>query len=132
MNVIVICGDHKRNNCIIEYLKKIKYVNILKIFLLNRDNIIPSTPDQLNSNLKKLWNLHFEKREEAENKRFKFVLHENIEEKKIINIKNLNEILKYQKDINNINGTQEVFDHRAKMCTLAAKGKWSENLENSQ
>ncbi len=103
MNVIVICGDHKRNNCIIEYLKKIKYVNILKIFVLKRDNIIPPTPDQLNSNLKKLWNLHFEKREEAENKRFKFVLNENFEEKKIINIKNLNEILKYQTDINNLN-----------------------------
>ena len=37
----------------------------------------------------------------------------------------------WSKDINNINGTQEVFDHRAKMCTLAAQGKWSENLENS-
>ena len=38
----------------------------------------------------------------------------------------------WSKDINNIIGTQEIFDHRAKMCTLAAKGKWSENLENSQ
>ena len=37
----------------------------------------------------------------------------------------------WSKDINNINGTQEIFDHRAKMCTLAAQGKWSENLENS-
>ena len=35
------------------------------------------------------------------------------------------------KDINNIIGTQEIFDHRAKMCTLAAQGKWSHNLENS-
>ena len=35
----------------------------------------------------------------------------------------------WSKDINNINGTQEIFDHRAKMCTLAAQGKWSENLE---
>ena len=34
MNVIVICGDHKRNNCIIEHLKKIKYVNISKILSL--------------------------------------------------------------------------------------------------
>jgi len=25
-----------------------------------------------------------------------------------------------------------VFDHRAKMCTLAAQGKWSESLENSK
>ena len=38
----------------------------------------------------------------------------------------------WSKDINNIKGTQEVFDHRAKMCTLAARGKWSESLENSK
>ena len=37
----------------------------------------------------------------------------------------------WSKDINNINGTQEGFDHRAKMCTLAAQGKWSKNLEKS-
>ena len=36
----------------------------------------------------------------------------------------------WSKDINNIKGTQELFDHRAKMCTLAAQGKWSESLEN--
>ncbi len=38
----------------------------------------------------------------------------------------------WSKDINNVKGTQEVFDHRAKMCTLAAQGKWSESLENSK
>ena len=37
----------------------------------------------------------------------------------------------WSNDTNNIIGTQEIFDHRAKMCTLAAQGKWSENLENS-
>ncbi len=37
----------------------------------------------------------------------------------------------WSKDVNNIRGTQEIFDHRVKMCTLAAQGKWSENLENS-
>ncbi len=36
----------------------------------------------------------------------------------------------WSKDTNDIVGTQEVFDHRAKMCTLAAQGKWSESLEN--
>ncbi|MFL2886683.1 MAG: class I fructose-bisphosphate aldolase [Candidatus Pelagibacter sp.] len=36
----------------------------------------------------------------------------------------------WSKDINNINGTQELFNHRAKMCSLAAKGKWSKELEN--
>ena len=38
----------------------------------------------------------------------------------------------WSKDIKNIIGTQKIFDHRAKMCTLAAQGKWSENLEISQ
>ena len=37
----------------------------------------------------------------------------------------------WSKDINNIVETQQIFNHRAKMCTLAAKGKWLENLENS-
>ena len=38
----------------------------------------------------------------------------------------------WSKDINNIIETQQIFDHRAKMCTLAAQGKWSENLEKSK
>ncbi len=38
----------------------------------------------------------------------------------------------WSKDIKNIIGTQKIFDHRAKMCTLAAQGKWSENLENKK
>ena len=38
----------------------------------------------------------------------------------------------WSRDINNIDGTQEIFDHRAKMCTLAAQGKWSKNLEESK
>ena len=35
----------------------------------------------------------------------------------------------WSKDINNIQGTQKIFNHRAKMCTLAAQGKWSADLE---
>ena len=35
----------------------------------------------------------------------------------------------WSKDINNIDGTQKVFNHRANMCTLAAQGKWSTELE---
>jgi fructose-bisphosphate aldolase class I len=35
----------------------------------------------------------------------------------------------WSKDINNIKGTQDVFNHRANMCTLAAQGKWSAELE---
>ncbi len=36
----------------------------------------------------------------------------------------------WSKNIEDIQGTQKVFDHRAKMCTLAAQGKWSKELEN--
>ena len=36
----------------------------------------------------------------------------------------------WSKDINNIRGTQELFNHRAKMCSLAAQGKWSKDIEN--
>ena len=36
----------------------------------------------------------------------------------------------WSKDIKNIKGTQDIFNHRAKMCSLAAKGKWSKELEN--
>jgi fructose-bisphosphate aldolase, class I len=35
----------------------------------------------------------------------------------------------WSKDIKNINGTQKIFNHRANMCTLAAQGKWSAELE---
>ena len=35
----------------------------------------------------------------------------------------------WAKDIQNIDGTQKVFNHRAKMNTLAAQGKWSKDLE---
>ena len=36
----------------------------------------------------------------------------------------------WSKDINDIEGTQKIFNHRAKMNTLAAQGKWSKELEN--
>ena len=36
----------------------------------------------------------------------------------------------WSKDIKNIEGTQQVFNHRAKMNTLAAQGKWSIEIEN--
>ena len=40
--------------------------------------------------------------------------------------------LKYwSKDIKDTKGTQKVFEHRAKMCSLASKGKWSEELEKN-
>ena len=35
----------------------------------------------------------------------------------------------WSKNIENIEGTQKIFNHRAKMNTLAAQGKWSKDLE---
>jgi len=36
----------------------------------------------------------------------------------------------WSKDIKNIKGTQKIFNHRANMCSLAAQGKWSKELED--
>ena len=36
----------------------------------------------------------------------------------------------WSKNIQDIKGTQKVFNHRAKMNTLAAQGKWSKEIEN--
>mgnify|MGYP001225920824 CR=1 FL=1 len=36
----------------------------------------------------------------------------------------------WSKNIKDLKGTQNVFNHRAKMCTLAAQGIWSIDLEN--
>ena len=36
----------------------------------------------------------------------------------------------WSKDIKNIKGTQNIFNHRANMCRLAAQGNWSKKLEN--
>ena len=40
--------------------------------------------------------------------------------------------LKYwSKNQDDIDGTQKIFNHRAKMCTLAAKGEWKRELEKN-
>ena len=36
----------------------------------------------------------------------------------------------WSKDTRNVQATQNIFNHRAKMCSLAALGKWSKELEN--
>jgi len=35
----------------------------------------------------------------------------------------------WSKDLNNIKGTQKIFNHRAKMCSLASKGEWTEQID---
>ena len=36
----------------------------------------------------------------------------------------------WSNNVKNVEATQNIFNHRAKMCTLAAQGKWSKELEN--
>ena len=36
----------------------------------------------------------------------------------------------WSKDIKDISGTQNIFNHRAKMCSMAAQGIWTEEIEN--
>ena len=36
----------------------------------------------------------------------------------------------WAKNLKNIKGTQEIFNHRAKMCSLASKGQWTEKVDN--
>ena len=38
-------------------------------------------------------------------------------------------LIHWSKNTSDINGTQRIFDHRANMCSLAARGKWTEQLE---
>ena len=37
----------------------------------------------------------------------------------------------WSKNLDDIEGTQKVFNHRANMCSLASKGKWSEQIEKN-
>ena len=37
----------------------------------------------------------------------------------------------WSKNIEDTRGTQKIFNHRAKMCSLAAQGKWSKELEKN-
>ena len=37
----------------------------------------------------------------------------------------------WSKNLNDIDGTQKVFNHRANMCSLASQGKWTEQVEKN-
>ena len=82
MNLLIICGDHKRNQASIEYIKKIKYINIVKIFLFKRDNDLPKPPKRLNKKIKLLWRLHFKKEKFLRIKILNFLLIKILKKKK--------------------------------------------------
>ena len=35
------------------------------------------------------------------------------------------------KNLDDIEGTQKIFNHRANMCSLASQGKWTEQVEKN-
>ena len=94
MRVIVICGDHPRNCYLVKKLLEIKRVDLLKVILFKRENLNPEPPNDLSTELKDLWNLHFEKRNIAENKYFNFHLEDFYDQKNIIKIKNIDDLKK--------------------------------------
>lgn len=67
MKVLFIIKNHPRNlQLCIQFIKKIKNVNI-ELILMPGDNLLPTPPDFLSLQLKKLWKLHFSKRYDFEN-----------------------------------------------------------------
>ena len=95
MNIIIICTDHKRNQIALEYFSKISFVKIIKIYVVKKkEPEIPKAPKKLRTKLKKLWKLHFYKRFEAENRRFKFTIKENFNQEKVEFINDLKKIFK--------------------------------------
>ena len=92
MKALAICGDHPRNCYLVKKLLEIKKIELLRVILFKRDKLMPTAPNELSEDLKKLWSLHFEKRDGAENKRFNFRLEDIYDSNKIIKINNTNDL----------------------------------------
>jgi folate-dependent phosphoribosylglycinamide formyltransferase PurN len=66
MRVLFIVKNHPRNIQIcLEFVKKIKNIKT-ELILMPGDSLLPSPPEYLSLNLKKLWKLHFSKRYDFE------------------------------------------------------------------
>ena len=62
----MIVGSHLRNLMLLKQLAKIKNANIIHLFLFKKERLIPKPSKNLKDNLKKLWNIHLNKRYSAE------------------------------------------------------------------
>ena len=62
MKTIVIVGDHSRNLCLLKKIYENKKLNIDGLILFKRENLLPKANKKFSDEIKKLWNLHFEKR----------------------------------------------------------------------
>ena len=122
MNCLIICGDHPRNYFFVKNLLQIEYLKISNVILYKRESISPSPPSNLRSNLKKLWSIHFEKRNFCENKMFNYNLRNDLDEK-IISINSISDILK-----NEI--TKKITKENIDICFISGIPILSKNLLN--
>lgn len=97
MNVLIICGDHYRNLYLSYAILKTKLIKNYKIVVLKRENIIQNPPNNLTKVQKKYWKIHFEKRQEIEQKYFKFNLSDVSKQSEISYISNINDLIKLNK-----------------------------------
>lgn len=71
MKVAIICGSHPRNQMLTNALSSISNIQIKAQVIVQREELIPQPPGNLTSDLVRLWNLHFDRRAEAESAFFK-------------------------------------------------------------
>lgn len=64
MNLMLITGNHARHNAFVEAV--VKHHEPQSHIRVIREDLIPEPPEELNTRLKDLWELHFYKRELAE------------------------------------------------------------------
>jgi folate-dependent phosphoribosylglycinamide formyltransferase PurN len=65
--ILLITGNHIRHQKFSEFVKIMDKHNVVGQIVQVREQTIPSPPKYLDNDLKNLWNLHFNKREESEN-----------------------------------------------------------------
>ena len=87
MKVIVITGSHPRNLSILNKLYQNNKIEIAGFIMFKREEIIPKPNNNLDEKLKKLWEIHFKKRQESEKKYYDFDLDfiKNLKNQIIIN-----------------------------------------------
>ncbi len=71
MNLILIIGNHPRNLILLKKILNIKTLKIKKLIIHKREKLNPKPSNNLKPLLRKLWKLHFFKREISEKKFFK-------------------------------------------------------------
>lgn len=105
MKTIVITGDHPRNLNLLKKLHENNKINIDGLVLFKRENLIPKADINFSAEIKKLWNLHFEKRYLSEKKFFgtEKIIPNTISNKLIVNNDNefnSKKVLDFVKSIN--------------------------------